>query len=332
MVQDVSGSNSPEPGDEANGDDDLTLLIRWIADQPDPPRVALTCAHEPGRARTASGVFAVRLAGCAGELSLASYLEVAASGVTQLTVVTSGCPRAERSGATIDAANDILQTYPKVPLVARDQAQLGRRRRGQGYDIARLPLSRRRLLFLGRLDHRWMPDVHAGQRLRVLAALRQLANGAAPPLAMHTLSAPCAALVARECTACGVCVRSCPNGALRLDRPESETGPFRLVSSLALCEDCGRCTSFCPEGVLLRTGAVDWARLIDDASQTVATGYVRRCEHCGASFARSETSKYCPPCQFRMENPFGSRPPLGSAATTSFSSATPQDLVSATSS
>jgi ferredoxin len=108
-------------------------------------------------------------------------------------------------------------------------------------------------------------------------------------------------------------VRACPTGALRLDQPGSPAGTFALLSSVSLCLDCGRCVALCPSGVLTRTGQVDWARLVDDTSETVGTGSVRQCEICGGNFAHGEPSRYCPPCRFRIEHPFGSRSPQSSA-------------------
>lgn len=302
---------SPEaPGGTNNDKDDLTSLLRWLADQPDRPNVGLVCSHEAGPVWAPSDALVVRLDGCAAELSAASYLEAAAGGVAQLTVLASVCPRVERIGTTIAEANRLLSAYPGVRLVVCKTERERRHRRAHVYDMHRLPVSRRRLLFLARLDHSWVPDVCAEQRARSLAALRHLASNGVSPSATHELPAPSAALVATECTACGVCVRACPTGALRLDQTDSDAGAFTLKSLVSRCVDCGRCVALCPSGVLVRTGQVDWAQLLDDTFETVATGSVRRCAHCGGNFADSEASQYCPPCLFRMENPFGSRGPV----------------------
>jgi ferredoxin len=304
---------SPEAPDGTKNDkDDLSSLLRWLADQPDPPNVELVCAHEAGPVWAPSDALVVQLDGCAAELSAASYLEAAAGGVAQLTVLASGCLQVERIGTTIAEANRLLKTYPGVCLVACETERERRHRRAHVYDMHRLPVSRRRLLFLARLDYSWMPDVHADQRARSLAALRHLASNGASPSAMHELSAPSAALVATECTACGVCVRACPTGALSLDQTDSDVGAFTLKSLVSRCVDCGRCVSLCPSGVLIRTDQLDWAQLLDDTLKTVATGLVRRCAHCGGNFPGTEVSQYCPPCLFRMENPFRSRGPVSS--------------------
>jgi len=299
---------SPEAPDGTNNDkDDLSSLLRWLADQPDPPNVGLVCAHEAGPVWASSDALVVRLDGCAAELSPASYLEAAAGSVAQLTVLAADCPQVGRIEMSMAEANRLLSAYPGVRLVVCKTERERRQRRAHVYDMRRLPVSRRRLLFLARLDHSWMPDVHADQRARFLAALGHLAGNGASPSAMHELPAPSAFLAATECTACAVCVRACPTGALRLDQTDSDLGAFTLKSLMSRCVDCGRCVALCPSGVLVRTGQADWAQLLDDNLEIVATGSVRRCAHCGGNFAGSEASQYCPSCLFRMENPFRSR-------------------------
>lgn len=44
----------------------------------------------------------------------------------------------------------------------------------------------------------------------------------------------------KNCTACGICVKSCPVGAIPMEKP-------RTVDT-ALCMNCMRCVSVCPEG------------------------------------------------------------------------------------
>ncbi len=49
------------------------------------------------------------------------------------------------------------------------------------------------------------------------------------------------------CTLCGLCVGSCPSGALRVFETEGETG---LWLNPVLCVGCRRCARICPEGAL----------------------------------------------------------------------------------
>jgi NAD-dependent dihydropyrimidine dehydrogenase PreA subunit len=45
------------------------------------------------------------------------------------------------------------------------------------------------------------------------------------------------------CTACGVCVDSCPNGALEL-------GEIAVLSDPDACTECGTCVDSCPNGAI----------------------------------------------------------------------------------
>jgi ferredoxin len=300
------------PGEAENDNDDLRSLLRWVADQPERPNVEIVCAHETSPEPVPKDAILVRLNGCAAELSLASYLELAASGVAKLTVLASRCPMSERIETTVVTANQLLSDCPGMSVITLETRQQRRHGRAHAYDLRRLPVSRRRLLFLGLLDHSWVPDVHAGQRARAVAALCRLRADGSLPEAMGDFFAPAALLAATACSACGVCVRACPTGALRLNQSENDPGAFALTSAWSWCTDCGRCVEFCPSGVLIRTGQVDWARLIDEEPATVAVCSVQRCGRCGGNFAGLKASQYCPPCQFRIEYPFGSRQPCPS--------------------
>jgi ferredoxin len=292
--------------------DDLTPLLRWIEGQPEPPSVHLICDHNHDPVRTlADSLVVVRLDGCAAELSVATYLEVAATGVAALTVLTDRCPGADRVSAAMATANEMLAAHPHAPVVARlDGTQRGRQRRV--YDLQRLPISRRHLLLLALPAPRSRPDVCAEQRTRTVAALRALRGSRPTPSALQEIPAPSAALLAHNCTACGVCVRVCPTGALGLHWQAPETvGRFTLLSSPADCTDCGRCVTLCPEGTLLRTGPLDWAQLVDNDPRCVAAGTGRTCNKCGASFAAGPAQYCCPVCTFRGTNPFGTWVPEG---------------------
>lgn len=121
-------------------------------------------------------------------------------------------------------------------------------------------------------------------------------------------------LAASDCIAAGVCVRSCPEGALVL----TEVGG---VATLALdagaCSGCRACVAACPTKALVVEGKAGWRALLDDVPRVVAEVAVRTCRRCGASFRAGRSRELCPPCAFRREHPFGSVPPdqLGDGAT-----------------
>lgn len=295
--------------------DDLSSLLLWIADQPDPPMVELICAAHSGPTRGHRDTVIVRLDGCATGLSAASYLEVMAAGPAALGVRIDGCPAAEHIRATVKAANQLLASCPQATPIACGSVPDGRSRRPV-YDLHRLPVSRRRLLGLSRPTTRFTPDVRADERSRILAALRVLI-GADPTTpnavsALRELTSHSANLSANSCTGCGICVRACPSNALVLDRTIDDSGErFLLTFAPADCRDCGRCVTLCPTRCLTRSGAVDWAQVIDGSRRPLAAGQIRRCTRCGDTFpiSANATGTRCPVCEFRRASPFGQRLP-----------------------
>ena len=233
-----------------------------------------------------------------------------------MSVLGSDCPQLPAIRATLAVANRLVGLDSDLFKVA---STAKRRRFGRSpvYGLHRLPVSRRRLLFLTHLDHAWMPDVAADQRARVLAALRQLRGPGTSLDDVSDLLLPSASLVATGCTACGVCVRACPTGAISLEKAEQTSvnggGTFTLTALASRCFDCGRCVALCPSGALVRAGQLDWALLADagTGTGTIASGSVHRCARCGDDFASGQSDQCCPICQFRLENPFGSRLPFG---------------------
>lgn len=289
----------------ATGEDDLGPLVRWTADEPEPPRILLRCEHDASPVTAPPGAMVVHLGGCAGALTAASYLEVVAAGAAGLGVLVSGCPALDRVEREVEAADRLLGVWPDCPMV-RCEAPRQDWRRAQVHDIHRLPVSRRGLLTFALPAPRWAAGVSAGERARLLAVLRRLSGTGIPP-ALRSLAAGAADLVAPACSACGVCVRACPNGALRLDRAEAAPGgEFTLVSAVAKCDDCGRCVALCPSHTLAKRGQADWAQLLEGRLATVGAGSARRCMSCGATFVDSGSADRCPLCAFRLANPFGS--------------------------
>jgi NAD-dependent dihydropyrimidine dehydrogenase PreA subunit len=300
-VTNVAVENRPST---VAGGVDLTALLRWVAEQPDPPTVELVCCDHESSRRGLAATAVVRLPGCALALTVASYVEIAASGLTALSVRTDGCPRAAEVATTVAEAARLLAACPSAPSLTCSGVPNQRHRRDV-FPLHRLPVSRRRLLTLGLAMPAPLPDVTADERSRTRAALRRLgAEGGTPAgTGLATVPAHAAALAASRCTGCGVCVKACPADALRLDRTGAA---FALLFQPAACTDCLRCSQLCPEGSLLRTGRSDWAQVLDGGSWELATGRSRLCARCGASFADGGSAQLCPVCTYRRGNPFGS--------------------------
>ncbi len=280
--------------------DDVTHLLRLAVGRRERV-VELACAEHPEPGRGERRRLVVQLAGCAAELPQSSLLLLAAAGV-EVRVRADGCAHAadlERSAASVRAVlaacgadRDLLVVERPESRARRDVHQLG----------ALPPLSRRQLLLLPHRVDVAAPEPGSTEHERSLFAIRQLAGGAIPA-AVRVLPAPSAVLAAPGCTACGVCLRACPELALRIDRSETE---FTLVESLQACIDCGQCIALCPEHVLARSGAATWGDVADGTTRELAQGPARTCERCRATFRPHGDEALCRTCAFRRANPFGS--------------------------
>ena len=305
---------APEANDEPNASrapDDLSALFLWAGEQLDPPLVQLMCSHDKGAVRAPSGWVTIRLDGCGGDLSAACYLEAAAVGIGRLTVLTDSCPNAASTEEAVAEANRLLNACSTTMKLVAQVKSTGWPR-ARVYDLHGLPISRRRVLFLGLIRPKWLPDMNDGQRAREIAALRAIVPDEAAQ-SLRSLVAPSAALTAVGCNACGVCVRSCPDQALHLEQRDigadvanTAVEEFVLTLSASSCTDCGRCLQLCPSGALERTGQASWTDVVESRKTFVASGAVRRCVDCAANFMPVNDDPRCPTCRFRSDHPFGS--------------------------
>lgn len=254
-------------------------LLQWVAAAE--PDVVLVCDHlDPVRAPRSH--VPLRLDRCVAKLPDQWIPEVLACGAPTVAVVC------DESTRVIDALRESLPDR-LVPAPARRVL-----RAAEEIPADRTPLPRRALLGLSG-DTSLPLDVDLPDAERLERALQVL--GVELSLSVE--------LIARDCTACGVCVKACPAGALSLiDVSDSLTA---LLHDASLCQGDQRCVDLCPAQAITVAGSDGGAGL-----QTLETVPVTRCSSCRARF-RSDGAELCPPCSFRAANPFGSRMPPGTA-------------------
>lgn len=142
------------------------------------------------------------------------------------------------------------------------------------------------------------------ERQRLVRALRLL-----PPTDVDKplLNLSCARMeVDDKCTACGVCARICPTGALKYSASEDDT--YRLSFTCAACIDCGACLKVCRPAALQRADAT-LGDVLSTEAIILREGTLRACTQCGARFAADIDGELCFVCEFRRANPSGSRLP-----------------------
>jgi ferredoxin len=144
------------------------------------------------------------------------------------------------------------------------------------------------------------------ERRRLINALRHL-PAANDSIALDAL--PFAHITVNDrCTACGVCARSCPTGALKLITGDDST--YQLSFTGAACIACEACEQLCEPAAIERTAATLGEVLSSEAVE-LRSGMLRACTKCGVKFAAEPDHELCPVCEFRRKNPFGSRLPPG---------------------
>jgi ferredoxin len=110
-----------------------------------------------------------------------------------------------------------------------------------------------------------------------------------------------------SCSGCQACSRGCPTGALQFS---SDTGGFRLTFSPADCIACEFCIQVCVQKALRLVKSPLYRQVFNNAGPVeLTTGVYSNCDRCGSRFAASSESRFCPPCEFRVKNPFGFRLP-----------------------
>jgi NAD-dependent dihydropyrimidine dehydrogenase PreA subunit len=308
----------------------------WLARQPEQRALELVCAEHPGASLGDRRRVVVRLGTCADDLARHELLELLTLGATDVLVRLDGCGAAATASARLRPLVALLEASGAdrlhvaegagaeapgsgapgaegpaagapgagTPGVA-DRRPRGLRRRRAVLDAEHMPLSRRQVMGLAHPAPRQLPDEDVHPQVRLVAAARELLAPDAPALA--TLAAPAAALSARGCTACGVCVQACPTDALTL-RHSAASGPAitTLLQDPAACDGCLRCVDLCPQDALAAAGSVSWQEVLGGGLTPLQTLATAPCERCGTRFPTPSGERLCPVCAYRRANPFGS--------------------------
>lgn len=181
-------------------------------------------------------------------------------------------------------------------------------RHGETFAWNAIPVPRRAVF--GIHDHAPI-DLRADDQDRTIEALAVLADrGIAVASANDLGGASGLHLVADGCTACRVCVGSCPEGAMHLSTTELPGGTRTSILSHALdaCRGCRMCLRLCPEQALSVAGHATLAEAVHRDVEVLASVSTRICTKCGAVFP-DDGADLCPVCRYREENPFGSTLP-----------------------
>ncbi len=98
------------------------------------------------------------------------------------------------------------------------------------------------------------------------------------------------------CTACQMCYRVCPSGALSSDIKNSkiEFDPF-------LCIKCHICHDVCEPDAITLSPSYNVKEFFEPAVQSLAKFNVKRCNECNVIFSTNSDDKLCYRCKVEDE-------------------------------
>lgn len=157
-------------------------------------------------------------------------------------------------------------------------------------------------------------------RKELLAHLTALAADDTPSddslLSLHSLPFASVTMDASACSACGLCARFCPTGALHFDgpgvgllRPGDDPG-YSLDFQARLCIDCAICRVACPEDAITFGDSLPVEWVLSSQAAQLAAGTVTACISCGVAVA----DHWQPPRCYVCRHGAGAVAPLGDAA------------------
>lgn len=306
------------------GDDSATDLWNSAARLPAASVLELVCLHHPAPEQgDAADATVLRVGNCLAALSPALYLRLLTLDGLKIIARLDACAEC-LLGRVLPEINRALaiaeQLFPTRARAITNKPDARARTRAV-YDAKSPPISRRDFfkwmtgesvrsaarVFVPEIEEPSSDHAPPCERRRLLKALSQSAlndaaqNALAQGVGAMRLSAN------DECTACGVCARACPTGALRFATTANDG--FRLSCMVSACTDCGVCLDVCEPDALQRAGVPTISELLATETQLLKAGKLKHCAKCNAQFAAHIEGDLCQVCAFRRQNPFGAWKP-----------------------
>ncbi len=309
-----------------DGDDGVIDLLNYVARLESAGTIELACLQHPAPEKGCPDVTAViRTKNCLAALGPSAYLGLLVLDVKRIALrldACSLCPigkvRSEISN-TLATVRRILATIDTEARIIELNTVTDRKVRSV-YETKNPPLSRRDLfrafvakaprqieqILTGDDNQSTVTKSPSRERRRLINVLKHFSviktDVTFPELTFPRLTAE------SNCSACGICARICPTGALNF--LNGEDAQYQLTFSSRACIDCGACLDVCQTAALQRSDAT-LADVLADQSVVLRTGTLRSCAKCGTKFAAESSSDLCHLCDFRRANPTGRYLPPG---------------------
>ena len=133
-----------------------------------------------------------------------------------------------------------------------------------------------------------LPQHVPASRQRLLEQLASLDGPGDEAIDTSNLHLTAVAIQAGACSACRLCARFCPTGALRF---VSDSDRFGLSFKPSLCLDCGICAVACPEGAVSFDPRLAPAELTGAATRWLVVGQLAACTGCGELTAGQDDTR-----------------------------------------
>ena len=101
---------------------------------------------------------------------------------------------------------------------------------------------------------------------------------------------------ADKCTACQMCYRICPTGALTSDVKNA-----KIDFDAMMCVRCRLCHDVCESDALTLSPSFNIKELFEPTQQRLVTFSVRNCDECGNPFSSLHGERVCPRCRVEEE-------------------------------
>jgi len=316
----------------------LTLTFQHL---PPIAPLVLVCPLRPAIAQTQAPVAAaVRHQRCLAALSIPHLLDLSSQGMRPLWLDDSpcaGCPLGMCHAqllASVAGANELLvgfgrpsslALHTKNPELLLDEPlahplldgmkpqlsrrgffgalrQMGQARVERAMEEEALPMLRPAVAVDQRLPRR-LPH----NRKELLAHLADLTTDSAPPddslFSLESLPFASVTVDARACSACGLCARFCPTGALHYAGPgvgalgKNDDNAYALDFQAQLCIDCAICQMACPEAAIRFEDSLPVEKLLSPQAEQLTAGEVTSCVTCGVAVADHWQPPRCYVCR-----------------------------------
>lgn len=286
-------------------------LLAVVAQQ-SAPAILLVCpAHSTPSQSTAPVDLIVQHRRCLAALSIDQVLALSQAGARTVWLDDQPCISCPlgvtqaRLHKTITSANTLLQAFGRpamLTLCSTHAAQLSPEPEPRPLiDAGNPPVTRRKLFAaLGQVLRGSSAPVTATrddepslnitrlrqqvppQRTALQQQLQQCAPSATASLDVATLPFADIQLDPGSCSACGLCARFCPTGALHFT---AEAAQFCVTFQPAICIACPLCTAACPEDAILMGDSLSTAALVATEWQPLVAGRLTQCQQCGVPTA-----------------------------------------------